>query len=416
MAKKNNKSTEESLTVVSSEPVSSIEEKKDANETKEPEKDVTTSAKGEDTDATKTANDTTTDAEATTESDSQSKATVGKDSDKKEISGTDIKETISASDKKVGEKPQVKENSETGKAEADPAGEDAPAPPPRPVSPLTQIKQDLKDAFPNVEERLITTVLIASQGNADPAFNALLYFSDPTVEAEIPEPAPPAAVNKRLPSVPKNTLTDDELLARKLQHEFELEDKRRRAHHEDRERRRRRRQQSQTQEEDDSVDEFGQIKESFTQGLEEARTTLNGWVSGFAKKFQEPTDNATKSNESQQQNPKLFGALGGSSYTKPRKNNTFDEDPQIISNDLHSQINMRDNDENETAPSLPKRQGGNAAGQKSVQSDSYSDSNKKWQPLNSDVPVNSDAFLVTDSEDEDTGVANYDTKGTKQSS
>ena len=44
------------------------------------------------------------------------------------------------------------------------------------------------------------------------------------------------------------------------------------------------------------------------------------------------------------------------------------------------------------------------------------DSNKKWQSLNSDVPVNSDAFLVTDSEDEDTGVTTYDTKKTKQSS
>ena len=106
---------------------------------------------------------------------------------------------------------------------------------------------------------------------------------------------------------PKNTLTDDELLARKLQKDFELEDKRRRAQHHDRE----------TKKKTPSiatrrfggrqdVDEFGQIKESFSQGFEEARTTLNGWVSGIAKKFQEPTDDAIQSKEPQSQNPGNF--------------------------------------------------------------------------------------------------------------
>ena len=81
------------------------------------------------------------------------------------------------------------------------------------------------------------------------------------------------------------------------------------------------------------------------------------------------------------------------------------------------QINLKENDEDEvTSPSLPERQGAQADNEKSAQSDSYIDSNKKWQPLNSDVPVDSNAFLVTDSEDEDTGVANYDTKKTRQTS
>ncbi|CUM50981.1 unnamed protein product [Debaryomyces tyrocola] len=434
MTKKNNKSTGDTLNVVSSEPIDSIEE---TDKNSEDSEGIETGVKAE---ADKKESDET-NANVTKSSDIEEKSKDVTDvADKKqesttvvdknnEANATDKEDTVaSAVDKKedavdkdavdqkegAGAKTDGKQG-DKGDSKGTDAEEEAPAPPPRPVSPLSQIKQDLKDAFPNVEEKLITAVLIASQGNPDPAFNALLYISDPSVEAEIPEPAPP--VPSKQVNMQKNTLTDDELLARKLQKEFELEDRRRRAQHHDRERRRRRQQSQPEDLEDDSVDEFGQIKESFSQGFEEARTTLNGWVSGIAKKFQEPTDDAIQSKESQSQNPKLFGALGGSSFTKQNKKNTFDEDPRIISNDLHSQINLKDNDEEEQdAPSLPKRQGDQANKEKSAQSDSYMDSNKKWQSLNSDVPVNSDAFLVTDSEDEDTGVAAYDTKKTKQSS
>lgn len=421
MGKKNNKSTTDALAVVTSEPVDSIEENKSIPEEKEAE-DVGSKAKT-DVIGTTTADKADADLTDVTETELKSKdapQVTSKDeetassTEETEISATDKKETAaSVNDKKDATTKSDAE--ESNKIDKKSETDDAPPPPPRPVSRVSQIKQDLKDAFPNIEDKLITAVLIASQGNADPAFNALLYISDPSFEAEIPEPAP-SVPSKKVVNEPKNTLTDDELLARKLQHEFELEDKRRRAHHHEHERRRRR-QQSQP-EDDDSVDEFGQIKESFSQGFEEARTTLNGWVSGFAKKLQEPKDGSgSQLQESQSQNPKLFGALGGSSYTKQNKNNTFDEDPRIISNDLHSQINLKDNDEDEvTSPSLPERQGAQAGNEKSAQSDSYIDSNKKWQPLNSDVPVDSNAFLVTDSEDEDTGVANYDTKKTRQTS
>ena len=224
---------------------------------------------------TATVADKKSEANATDKEDSVASAV-----DKKEV-GVEKKEY--AADQKVDASANT-DAEQGGKTDSKgtEAEEEAPAPPPRPVSPLTQIKQDLKDAFPNVEEKLVTAVLIASQGNPDPAFNALLYISDPSVEAEIPEPAPP--VPSKQVNRPKNTLTDDELLARKLQKEFELEDKRRRAQHHDRERRRRCYQSQPEDLEDDSVDEFGQIKESFSQGFEEARTTLNGWVSGIAEK------------------------------------------------------------------------------------------------------------------------------------
>jgi len=55
----------------------------------------------------------------------------------------------------------------------------APAPqtPPRPQSPRAHAKVTLKEAFPNVDDGVIEAVLIASGGNIEPAFNALLGIS-----------------------------------------------------------------------------------------------------------------------------------------------------------------------------------------------------------------------------------------------
>ena len=87
--------------------------------------------------------------------------------------------------------------------------------------------------------------------------------------------------------------------------------------------------------------------------MEEARTTLNGWVSNLAKRFDGNSDQ--QGQQKQSENPKLFGALGGSSFNEnKRKSNRFDEDPEIISNDFHDRIRLQDND-NEQTPSLPSR-------------------------------------------------------------
>lgn len=289
--------------------------------------------------------------------------------------------------KTEAEKPasSVSAAAEKAATEEVPIDEDAPPPPPRPISPITRITKDLKDAFPNIEDKLITAVLIASQGQVDPAFNALLYISDPSFKPEIPVPSQaPPPVSK---SGPK-TVTDDELLARELQKEFEREEQNRRRRHEQRLRRKLSQDQrrSRVSEENDlSPDEFDQIKETFTQGLEDARSTLNGWVSGFSKKLLGEADQPN----SQKQNPKLFGALGGSSFNSNTRRARFDEDPEIISHDFHNKINLSNNDDHKDLPNLPQRRPENAP------------EAKKWEPLNSDVPVNSDAFLVTDSEEED---------------
>ena len=98
-----------------------------------------------------------------------------------------------------------------------------PPQPPRPKDPTQEIIDDMKQAFPNIEEKYIIATLIASQGNPDPAFNALLYISDPTFKPKIPVYKPPALASSTGPigtgggGRNQKELTDDELLARKLQ-------------------------------------------------------------------------------------------------------------------------------------------------------------------------------------------------------
>lgn len=247
-------------------------------------------------------------------------------------------------------------------------GEDAPPPPARPLSPLGRMKKELKEAFPNADDKVVHALLIASEGRLDPAFNALLFLLDPTFK---PDVVVASAAPATAPAPQPRRLTDDELLARKLQKEFDLEERRRRQQHKQHQPRRH-------VDDDESPDEFDQLKESFNQGFEEAKTAINGWVSGISRKFSQD-DKATHGRTEQTQSPKLFGALGGSSFnSNPRKK--FDEDPEILALDFHKKADLKEED----APRLPKRT-----------------DEGKWQPLNLDVPVSSDAFLVDDLDEED---------------
>lgn len=49
-----------------------------------------------------------------------------------------------------------------------------PSKPPRPLSPRDQAEKTLKEAFPNVDYSVIKAVLVASSGDVERAFHALL--------------------------------------------------------------------------------------------------------------------------------------------------------------------------------------------------------------------------------------------------
>lgn len=55
-----------------------------------------------------------------------------------------------------------------------PSQEAAPPKPPRPITEQQKNELILKEAFPDIEATVIKAVLIASGGQIDPAFNALL--------------------------------------------------------------------------------------------------------------------------------------------------------------------------------------------------------------------------------------------------
>lgn len=75
----------------------------------------------------------------------------------------------------------------------------------------------LKEAFPNIEEKYIITVIIASQGMIDPAFHALLYLSDPDSNKDIELPKV-NTLNNRVKDT--SQLKQDELLARQLDQQY----------------------------------------------------------------------------------------------------------------------------------------------------------------------------------------------------
>ena len=404
----------EKLNVVSSEPLDSIDDSSEKE---------TTVATADKESSTSEENKQETTEESTKES---------KSADSTSETKSETKPESKKDRKTVSFKKEIDSTEEVPINEEEQDESVPPPQPPRPKDPTQQIIEDMKQAFPNIEEKYIIATLIASQGNPDPAFNALLYISDPTFKPEIPVYKPPISTSST-GSIGTGggggrnlkELTDDELLARKLQKEFELEDERnrrnrRRSSHErhraaeqQRQRHYRNHQGDGDDELDDSPDEFEQIKETFTQGLEEAKSTLNGWVSNIAKRF-EGNNDGNNPQQRRNDNPKLFGALGGSSFNdNKRKTNRFDEDPEILSNDFHDGIRLQDNDDH--GPSLPNRPKGE------LQSDTPTlasrekgpSDKKKWQPLESGVSADPDAFLVTDSEEDGDDVATTDaTKNT----
>lgn len=344
------------LSVASSEPVSLDESSPDAlkshpgaTDSAEPQKATVTDPEAEPPKGTESA--TPNKSETAKEPEHKDDANEDVPLDSKEI---DLQEV-------PAESPQSKNLSD----------DEGPPRPARPASALSKMQADLHDAFPQVEEKYIKAFLVASEGRIDPAFNALLSLLDPNFK---PDPIVPQLepVHLRDPDAP----TDDELLARQLQKEFNREERRRQAAN-----RERHRKLASADSDNESPDEIDQLKEQFTQGFEEARSTLNGWVSGLTKKFSD----IDGLNSNKKSSPKLFGALGGSSFnsSQEKRFNKFDEDPEILSLDFSKNVNLND----DKSPSLPKRP--------------QKPQNERWQPLTSDVPVNPDAFLVTDLEEED---------------
>ncbi|KTB18614.1 Ubiquitin-binding protein CUE5 [Nakaseomyces glabratus] len=149
----------------------------------------------------------------------------------------------------------------------------------------------LKEAFPNIEEQYVKAVIIASQGALDPAFNALLFLSDPESGKDIELPREPVQQNPSLPPRRKQTqLEQDEMLARQLDKEYNRKRRGERRHHNEREASRNYERYNNDDLEEDSWSQFvekdlPEITARAKGSLQETATKVGTWFNGVKKNF-----------------------------------------------------------------------------------------------------------------------------------
>ncbi|QHS76156.1 ubiquitin-binding protein CUE5 [Saccharomyces paradoxus] len=283
------------------------------------------------------------------------------------------------------------------------------------------ILQELKDAFPNLEEKYIKAVIIASQGVLGPAFNALLFLSDPESGKDIELPTQPV---RRIPEAParrrQTQLEQDELLARQLDEQFNNSHSRRRNRdrapkgmHEQRLKDRQRRlhnpnereeHQEDSEEEEDSWSQFvekdlPELTDRAGRSLQDTANKVSSWISdAYRRNFapgSEQTDNQYGPQDQQEEwEPEIVDLSQGGKKPRPqqperKRFNSFgvqvgDDSLESHGITLHNEDGFEDDED--VPPQLPTRtKSGESAG-KVVAETTYIDTpdtetKKKWQPL-----------------------------------
>ncbi|TQS38176.1 hypothetical protein Golomagni_01326 [Golovinomyces magnicellulatus] len=87
---------------------------------------------------------------------------------------------------------------------------------PRPLSHQEKAENTLKEAFPSIDAAIVKAVLVASSGQIEPAFNALLGMSDPEALQEPNSQQFYPAASTGIGSTPLSQLEADERYARQL--------------------------------------------------------------------------------------------------------------------------------------------------------------------------------------------------------
>ncbi|KAI4202240.1 MAG: hypothetical protein LQ350_002755 [Teloschistes chrysophthalmus] len=241
-------------------------------------------------------------------------------------------------------------------------GEDvAPPKPPRPVNPLQQAENTLKEAFPSIDPSVVKAVLRASGGNVEPAFNALLGMSDPDAQKDdpVPPPQPP-----RRPIAPTSTaqsqLAADEQYARQLAEHYNgaaasgpPRGSTRGRPNRDPHRTGLRQNEQYDEERERSFidDDLPVIRDTFKKGFLETQSKVNSWVANLKKKidgededdFQgRPPPAASRYNTgpSRQQS---FGRRSGDYPRRSADHDRYDADPQVLGNDF-TDLQLKDHE------------------------------------------------------------------------
>ena len=194
----------------------------------------------------------------------------------------------------------------------------------------------LKEAFPSIDASVIKAVLIASRGQIDPAFNALLGMSDPDAiqqdADEQPPPQPPRPQNGQ------SQVDADEAYARRLAQHYENQSAAYEARTANRGSSGLPRQRQQTGLKPNELyddhsfldDDLPVIQEQLKKGFQETQVKVNGWFKDLKKKFDDQFDEAGPS--SPQQGGRRPGS--GESSQRSRDYERYDADPELLSDDF----------------------------------------------------------------------------------
>ncbi|KAB8339160.1 hypothetical protein FH972_022094 [Carpinus fangiana] len=224
-------------------------------------------------------------------------------------------------------------------------GDEAPPPkPPRPNSPNTEAMTTLKEAFPDIEPKVIHAVLVASGGQVEPAFNALLGMSDPNFQEDAPPPQPPR------PSQQRQQEQQDEMYARQLAEHYRSQAQPpppggpRPADRDGGDR-----------EYSFFEDELPEIRDQLSKGFRDTQKTINKWVTNFRKTIDgepdsdedDPRIGSSTQRPPQRQNfgPKQSDQLRGiqrnadqmrsSSGRRSTDRERYDADPRVLSDNFN---------------------------------------------------------------------------------
>ncbi|RYP06476.1 hypothetical protein DL764_003127 [Monosporascus ibericus] len=330
-----------------------------------------------------------------------------------------------------------------------PATSQDPVPPAKPPRPLTEQQKNemiLKEAFPNIDASVIRAVLIASGGQIDPAFNALLGMSDPDAVQNEPahEPVPPPQPPRPTGRAAMTQMEADELYARQLAEQYdnvgayEARTTNRGAGGERQPQPYRR---SATGLKPDEMyerehsfidDDLPVIKENLRKGFLDTQKQVNTWFTNLKKKIDDAYNE--DEDESQPSRHRPHGRRSGEGSRRSADYERYDADPKVLSDDFAGMRIHPDSTPGQgrqpgnanlyrpSPPSLspsPKPEGRKVAFRDGVEDiDAYGASPKmppkssstpppgkqsKWQPLSTVEPnpvAENDPFSLGDSEDE----------------
>ncbi|KAI5284665.1 ubiquitin-binding protein cue5 [Ascosphaera aggregata] len=259
--------------------------------------------------------------------------------------------------------------------------EDAPpAKPPRPLTAQQQAEKTLREAFPAIDQAVVKAVLVASGGDVERSFHALLGMSDPSAQEEdIPPPKPRRPTPSELER--QRQLEADENYARMLAEQYgdpttshysargQQQDSNGPRPVSNRERRETGLKPNELYDDDHDFfrDDLPVIQKNIKKGFMETQTKVNSFFASLKKKFDGEEDMEDESEYYGDQPRRQYGQ--GSSYNRYRRagermsgeRDRYDADARELG-DGFSALELRDTEGDEfltivpsQRPRLPRR-------------------------------------------------------------